>query len=231
MSADNVPDAAAPSGPYSLHYSTYFGGSRHDRTAGDQVTDAHGNLYVAGNTLSADFPATPGAFDTTYNGTDGSSDGFVAKFSPAGQLLWATYLGGPSRDEIYGVQLDSQGYVYVAGAFGPNAPTTAGTVQPSFAGGSGTAPWDGFVAKLKPDGSGIVWATYIGTAGANDCVRSMAVDAGGNVIAGTGYEGALWPPGWFANAFQQAPQGGVDTVILKVRADGAQVLWATYLGG
>ena len=227
----SVPEPPPAPGPYTLHYSTFLGGSRFDRTAGDQVTDPQGNLYVVGNTMSPDFPATPGAFDTTYSDTGGSSDAFVAKFSASGRLLWATFLGGPSRDELYGVQVDSQGYVYVAGAFGPNAPATPGAVQPSFAGGSGQAPWDGFMAKLTPDGSRVVWATYLGTKEENDCLRSLAIDAEGNAIVGTGYQGGLWPSEWFTNGYQQAPQGGDDTVIIKVRSDGAQVLWATYLGG
>ncbi|MBN1417399.1 MAG: hypothetical protein JXP34_01405 [Planctomycetes bacterium] len=65
-------------------YSTDLGGSGSDRTAGDQVTDAAGNLHIAGNTTSADFPVTPGAFDTSFNSRDGRSDGFVMKLDPRG---------------------------------------------------------------------------------------------------------------------------------------------------
>ena len=227
-----LPARAQTASAYSLDYSTFLGGSLFDRTAGDQVTDAQGNLYVAGNTLSPNFPATPGAFDTTFNDTSGASDAFVAKFSPSGQLLWSTYLGGPNRDELYGIEVDPLGYVYVAGAFGPNAPTTPGVIQPGFAGGSGIYPWDGYLAKIKPDGSGLVWASYLGAAGtANDALRTMAIDASGHVIVGTGYQGSPWPGAWFANGYQSVPQGGIDTVVIKVRSDGAQVLWASYIGG
>jgi hypothetical protein len=220
---------------HTLDYSTFFGGSNDDRTAGDQTTDSQGNLYVVGNTPSPDFPVTPGAFDTTFNSTGRSSDGFVAKFSPSGQLLWSTYLGGTSRDELYGVKVDAQGFVYVAGAFGPNAPTTVGTVQPNHAGGissaSGGLEWDGYIAKIKPDGSGLVWATYLGT-GADDVLRSMDIDANGNVVVATGYTpGYPWPSSWFTNSFQSTPQGGDDTVLIKVSSDGSHVIWATYLGG
>jgi beta-propeller repeat-containing protein len=54
-------------------YSTYLGGTGHG-----VAVDATGNVYVAGYTSSADFPTTPGAFDTTYSGI---TDGFVMKVS------------------------------------------------------------------------------------------------------------------------------------------------------
>ena len=55
--------------------------------------DGAGSAYVAGYTCSSNFPTTPGAFDTSYNG--GYDDAFVAKLNPAGSgLVYATFLGG-----------------------------------------------------------------------------------------------------------------------------------------
>lgn len=216
--------AAAPAA-LDVGYSTYLGGSNSDRTAGDQVTDANGNLYIAGNTQSTNFPVTSGAFDTTHNG---GSDGFVMKLDPQGRIIWATYLGTGSRDELYGIKLDSQGNVVVAGAcYGPGAPTTSGALQQGFAGGAR----DGFAAKLSADGSSLLWATYVGTSG-GEIIRGMVLDSSDNLLLATGSDAnTAWPSTWTSGRFQSSPQGGQDSVIIKLRSDGAQVLWATYVGG
>lgn len=77
-------------------YSTFIGGTGHD-ICGKIAVDTDGNAYVLGSTSSKDFPVTPGAFQTTYNGGDdtGRGDLFVAKLNPAGsKLVYCTYVGG-----------------------------------------------------------------------------------------------------------------------------------------
>jgi hypothetical protein len=147
---------------YTLTFSTYFGGGEWEH-ARDVCADAQGNVYMVGGTFSKDFPTTPGAYDRTYNG--GKCDGFIAKFSPEGRLLWYTLIGGPYYDRIYAVELDPQGNVVVAGRGGPGFPTTPGAFQPDFQ-GTENGPYDmqnGFVAKLTPDGAKLLWASYVGT--------------------------------------------------------------------
>src|SRR5438105_3602696 len=131
-------DRACPS---SLAFSTYLGGAGNDQGTAIAV-DAAGNSYVAGGAY-AGFPATPAAYDTTYNG---GHDAFVAKFNPSGALIWATYLGGPSDEIASGIAVDGAGNVYVTGATSGNFPTTPGAFQPSFAGGGNG---DTFVTKLN----------------------------------------------------------------------------------
>src|SRR5205823_6026005 len=82
-----------PAGSAPLAYSTFLGGSDTEVGYGIAV-DASGSAYVTGYTLSADFPTTPGAFDTTFNG--GTYDAFVTKLNPAGSapLAYSTFLGG-----------------------------------------------------------------------------------------------------------------------------------------
>lgn len=210
---------------------TYLGGSADDQPAGDVFIDAQGYIYLTGPTKSADFPVTPGALDTSFNSRNGTSDAFVMKLDPAGNILWSTLLGTPTRDVFYTIRADAEGYVYLAGAFGPGAPTTPGALQRSFAGAEpGGDPWDGYLAKLKPDGSGLVWATYLGTA-SKESLRNMAIDPDGNIVVGTRYQGSPWPAAWFEGRFQSVPQGGTDSVIIKLSSDASRVLWATYLGG
>src|SRR5712671_3068602 len=112
--------------------------------------------------MSANFPTTPGAFQSTI-GSDPSSipeDAFVTKFNSAGSLLYSTYLGGRGTDYARGIAVDAAGNAYVTGYAGStDFPTTAGAYQPAFTGGAG----DAFVTKLDPTGSGLVYSTYLGS--------------------------------------------------------------------
>src|ERR1035441_8986022 len=93
-----------------LAYSTYLGGSGGDLGYGIAV-DAPGSAYVTGRTDSADFPTTPGAFQTAY---EGNEDVFVSKLNAAGSaLVYSTYLGGTGRDDGYGIAVDEIGRAHV----------------------------------------------------------------------------------------------------------------------
>ena len=96
-----------------LGYSTYLGGSGTDYGS-DLALDAAGETYLTGNTYSADFPTTPGAFDTTYND---ASDVFVTKLAASGAALgYSTYLGGSDNiDYGRGIAIDSAGSAYLTG--------------------------------------------------------------------------------------------------------------------
>jgi len=210
---------------YNLAISTYFGGSGWEH-ARDIYVNGNGNIYVCGGTASHDFPTTEGAYDRTFNFGDTSGqecDAFICKFGPGGQLIWSTFLGGPGYDRAYGMEVDAQGYVYVAGRAGRGFPTTPGAFQPTFQGynGGGYGGYqNGFVAKLSPDGSQLVWASYVGVA---QLCRDIAIDERGDVYLplGNPNQGALPPSEWFANAFQKTPNGGTDCGVIKVSSDGS----------
>lgn len=138
-----------------LVFSTYLGGSGSD--AGVRIAiDSSGNSYVVGNTQSANFPISPGAFQTSYGG---NGDVFISKLNPTGGLVYSTFLGGNNDDFGVGISLDSAGSVYVTGGtFSANFPTTAGAYQTVFGGGSYS---DGFVTKFD------VTAFYTPTPGAS----------------------------------------------------------------
>ncbi len=76
------------------------------------ATDALGNAYVTGNTISTDFPAPVNALQSTLGG---SYDAFLFKLNPSGQALYATYLGGSSFDYGLDVQTDATSTAYVLG--------------------------------------------------------------------------------------------------------------------
>jgi len=227
--------AAASQEAYNLAFSTYLGGSNWEH-ARDVAADSQGNVYVVGGTASADFPTTPGAYQRALR-TGGSQafgpcDVFVAKFSPGGTLIWSTYIGGPNYDRAYAVEVDGQGYVYVAGRAGPGFPVK-NAFQPDFDGvdNGSYGMQNAFVLKLTPDGSDLVWSSYVGV---STLCRDLAIDPNGDVyVPGGRWNTAKTPPAaWFANAYCKTPPGGKsDCGAIKIKGDGSGVLWATWLGG
>jgi uncharacterized protein (TIGR03437 family) len=161
------------------NFTGILGGSGQD-FATSVAADAQGNTYVAGQTYSSDFHVTPGAFQTTFGGT---RDAFVAKFNADGTLAWSTYLGGILDDWATGVGVDASGNVVVTGwSRSANFPIL-NSLQP-LSGGmiinhEPTDAYDGFVAKLTPDGKQLVFSTFIGGEG-DDGVNGLALDSAGN---------------------------------------------------
>ena len=126
----------APSGA-TLQFSTFLGGSADDSASG-LARDGFGNLWLAGFTLSSDFPTTPGVLQP---GDRAGQDAFVARVSPSGALAWATYLGGSGTDTANAVAVhDGEPYV-VGSTASPDFPATGGA---SFSGLG-----EGFVARLS----------------------------------------------------------------------------------
>lgn len=223
--------AAPTSAPTALQplFSSYIAGNGDDFIR-DVVTDADGNIYLTGGTASSDFPTTTGAYDRTHNGW---MDVFVAKLAPTGSLVWSTLLGGPNYDRAYGIELDPQGNVVVGGRAGPGFPTTAGVVQPGFAGDDDPINLyglqDGFAAKVSADGGQLLWATYFGGAD-RAALRDIAVDDVGSVyLALTGVTRPF--PYITVGAYQTALRGAPGGVIGKLSSDGADVIWATHFDG
>jgi uncharacterized protein (TIGR03437 family) len=172
-------------------YSLFFGGSQND-TPRALAVDSSGNAYVTGDTLSPDFPVTPGAAQSKFAGGSSApgygsySDAFLAKIDPTGsKVLFATYWGGSSSDVGYALAVDASGNAYIAGGTSSvNFPVTAGAFQTQYAGppADPTAPdpaGDAFVAKFSPSGAS-VWSTEWGGASA-DVAYALTLDSSGNV--------------------------------------------------
>jgi hypothetical protein len=203
-----------------LAYSTYLGGTGYD--AGNAIAvDAAGNAYVTGQTFTADFPTTSGAFQTTYGG----SDAFITKINPSGNaLVYSTYL--KSADGT-GIAVDAAGNAYVTGDVGSlGFPVTPGAFQ--------TPQWgyDTFITKLNATGSALVYSSRFGGS-FDDFGRAIAVDAAGNAYI-TGWTVTRAPAGDFptVNAFQPNYGGGNnDAFVTKMNASGTALVYSTYLGG
>lgn len=210
-----------------LFISTYLGGSDlEDINA--MARDRRGNIYVAGETTSSDFPVTPDAVQPTFTpGGNFESDGFVAMFnSGLTQILAATYLGGSDEDEIEGMALDRSGNVYVVGdtgssdipGIGPNsAVTTKGGFQQAF------------IVKLDSDLDEIKGATYLGGSVDSSGI-AIALGPGGSVFVGGDVESPDFS-GIGPNSAVNTLNGGSDGFIAKLDSNLTQIFNATFLGG
>lgn len=209
-----------------MRYGTFIGGM-FDDWAGESAVDGGGNVYAPGHTNSPDFPVTPGAFDTHM---DGSEDGYTLKLNAAGSaLIYSTFLGG---DNIYGdypsaLAVDPQGNAYVSGITSGFFPVTPGAFDESFNGGE----YDVFLTKVNPQGSGLLYSTYLG-ARADDLFYGIAIDSGPGGF--NAYVTGLISTGDFPvtpQAYDRTYNGGYDAFITKFNATGSGLDYSTYLGG
>ena len=201
-----------------LVYSTYLGGNRTEIGFGVAADDS-GNAYLSGTTESNNFP-TAGPIQPTFGG---ASDAYVAKLDATGSaLVYSSYLGGSGLDDGMGIALDGSGNAYVAGGTESNNFPTANPLQPAPGGGS-----DAFVAKLKVDGSALVYSTYLGGSGSDKGVR-IAVDDSDNayVVGDTG--SSNFPT---VNPLQPSFGGNSDVFVARLNATGSALVYSTYLGG
>lgn len=200
------------------------GGSGADRANALALDPTTGDLLLAGETGSANWPTTAGAWIVAPPGPSGTTDGFAAQVSFDGAtLLWSTFVGGAADDAAYGIATDGFGATFVGGrTFSTNFPTTSGAFDTVFDGAS-----DGFVAVLDLFGGGMA-STFVG-GGADDGVTDVAADlSGGPQLAGFS-DSADFPVTF--DGFQPTPAGGKDGFFAKVDAFASTVDYATFLGG
>ncbi|MFN7921344.1 MAG: SBBP repeat-containing protein [Bryobacteraceae bacterium] len=199
----SLPDAfvakLSPTG--TLVYGTYLGGSGSD-AASALAVDAAGNAYVAGSTDSASFPGSTSAAEP---------NGFVSKIGPAGNTLeFTVILGGSRSDSANGIAVDTSG-IYVTGStLSSDFPATPGVFQPI----QGRLP-DGFVTKIKLDGSGFLYSTYLGWESV-DSGKAIAVDAAGNAYV----------TGW-----RRSRSDTTDAFVVKLNAAATALLYTAVLAG
>jgi len=235
-----------------LLYSTFLGGSTAD-AAYAIALDRSGNVYLTGWAGSADFPVTEGAFQaqirqdcphaSVYYPTHG--DAFVAKISADGRnLIYSTFLGGTCADLGLGIAVDPAGNAYVAGVTSSaDFPTTKGVVQETPAPNPDYYNNTGFLAKLNTQGSGLIFATYVG--GPDDVAQAVAVDSQGNAyLTGSSYGFAQATPGYSCGGAAYGLRGynygtsfnefsifsGGGAFLLKLDSRAASTLSLRFLG-
>jgi len=224
-------------GRATIVFSTYLGGSRTDIGRGIAL-DGVGNIYVTGETDSADFPV----LRPIQNGGTcrGGTDVFVTKFLPDGSgLHYSTYIGGTGEDVANSIFVHNNEAYITGKTQGNNGimptsccyPTTAGAYQTKSLGGLLS---DAFVSRINDSGSTakLVYSTLL-SGSAVDVGKDIAVDGSGNIyVVGTTSSPNLIPsdvPGY------QKKMGGVnDAFVMKLSPHGKgakDLLYATYLGG
>jgi hypothetical protein len=193
-----------------LLFSTFLGGGGFE--AGFiSFLDRAGNVYVEGETGSADFPTTPGSFQPEFGG--GDADGFVTKLRPNGRrLVYATFVGGSGFDGAHDGELDRAGSFYLDGPTdSADFPVTAGAFQAGYGGG----PTDAFLVLLSRDGSRLRFGSYLGGSGEDGSAGAGSwLDGRGNYYLPGFTNSTDFPvtPG----AYQTTNAGGFDVFLVKV---------------
>jgi hypothetical protein len=223
----------SPDGAHII-WSTFFGGNDRGILRDIDVDDA-GNVYGALTGNSVDNPhVSKGAFATKR---PSPNFGVVAKISADGtKVLWASYLGGTDGQYAFGtpsIRVDDEGYVVVVShAACGDMPTTAGAYHRTKAGQS-----DMHIAKFLPDGSDLVFATYLGGSDIEyGDTHNAALAADGSVIVAATTKSADFPVTEGAAQTRYGGSGGGynqqgDGFIAKLSADGTTLLASTFYGG
>ncbi len=214
-----------------LIYSTFLGGSESDEGLGIAVDDM-GSAYVTGNTNSPDFPVTLGAFQEDFPIISNLSSAFITKLNPNGSsLIYSTFLGGSGDDQGQRIAVDQMGNAYVGGeTTSPDFPVTLGAFQEEFIANQDA----GFVTKLNPDGSQLIYSTFLSGTGGDNEVQGIAVDKMGNAYVSGFSNSSSFPVtlGAFQEEFQGiADQGFGDAFVTKINPDGSSLIYSTFLGG
>src|SRR6266403_2221335 len=233
-----------------LLYSTYLGGSDTEWGFGVAL-DSQDNAYLTGATCSSDFPVTPSAFQSLYQGNPRQpinnqivcgSNAFVSKLSsntilsnlnPAlpepVSLTYSTYLGGTSGDVAFGIAVDSQGNAYATGfTYSANFPVTPLAFQTTYQNPRCYA----FATKFNPTGTGLVYSSYLGGNGyySSDYGFGIAVDAAGNAYMTGMTSSSDFPT--TPDAFQpQLATPSWNAFVTALNSAGSALVYSTYLSG
>jgi uncharacterized protein (TIGR03437 family) len=235
----------------SLVYSTYLGGNNYDYIYAIAV-DSSGSAYMTGQTNSASFPTTSGAYQTIC----GNVSAFVTKLNPTGTgLVYSTFLGSYAYAYANSIAVDSAGRAYIAGNEQTDCstqgcfPTTGGAVIGGNQTG-GHSPQYAFVAAFNPTGSQLLYSTLFGDLNGISCpngcgstwATGVAVDANGYFYLVGETEAGKLPttagvvqptaaPLDTNGASLQASRGFIAKFAPVTSAGGVTLAYATYLGG
>ncbi|MFZ8846266.1 MAG: SBBP repeat-containing protein [Candidatus Hydrothermia bacterium] len=201
--------------------STFLGGSSDEEACCISV-DASGNVYVAGRTVSTDFPTTPSAYDNSHNGI---WDAFVSKLdNNLTSLLASTYLGGSIFEAVYSLYVDGSGNVYVVGeTSSSDFPTTPSAYDNTYNG-----PGDAFISKFNSSLSTLAASTFLGGSG-SEIAFSVFVDQSGNVYVAGMTTSSDFPT--TLSAYDNSFNGAADAFISKFDNSLSTLIASTFLGG
>jgi hypothetical protein len=201
----------------SLIYSTYFGGSYENYAKGIAV-DRNGNAYITGYTSAANF-LIKNAYDSTYNGL---IDAFISVIANRGDsLLYSSYFGGSGTDIGEKVFVDNDGYVFIIGSTESYDFPRSNAADSTYGGNT-----DGFVFKIQLNENNLIYSTYIGGSGEDNC-RGIAYSSGGSVYI-SGYTDS--PDFNLLRTNDPSYNGNRDGFALEIFPSGYPAA-GTYIGG
>jgi hypothetical protein len=209
-----------------LLYSTYLGGTGDEIAAGGIHVNAMGEVLFAGLSQSNDFPTTPGSYRSSNN-SGPATDVVALKLNAAGTaLIYSTYLGSSSNEQLLGFDVDSAGRIVVAGT------TVFGSTTPyPYTAGAYSNSGNQFITKIAADGGSLVWSSSFGEPFGTIRIRGLALDSSDNVYF-TGrlslFDAAAFP---LQNAYDTSMGGDFDAFVTKMAANGSGLIYSTFLGG
>lgn len=201
-------------------YAKGMGGTNAEAGRGVAI-DASNNVYIAGNFLgTSDFD--PDATDV-FNLTASAGDGFIAKYTNAGDFVWAEKMGGTGDDICFGLDIDPSGNLWVAGQYYNTATFGSFSV-------SGFTSVSAFLAKYSSTGT-CLWAGGIGGTGSEGIAYALDVDNAGNAYLTGRAKGIVdFDPSPSQSTLTTVPASFSDAFIAKYDNSGAYK-WSNRVGG
>jgi len=195
-----------------LVYSTYLGGVENEFAEHRPLLAHDGTFFLTGVTSSPNFPTTRGAYQRILKG---NNDGFVTKLSSDGKSLSFSTLIGNSGGEFFLMPtLDDEGNLFFVGhTTSPDFPITPNALQTVYRNGKKAQDGDGLLVVLSPDGSKLIYATFLGGSG-DDLIRSIAIGPDGEVYLVGSTSSRDFPV--TSNAVQTQLAGNADAFVLKL---------------
>jgi hypothetical protein len=208
-----------------LLYSSLVGGSKGEVGKGLTV-DSQGNAYIAGVTISEDFP-TVNAYDETSGQLSniGPNECFVFRLNSTGNgLIFSTYFGGSDSEGFYDIELDSQGNVWVCGYTESDDFPTMNSYQEH------GDDLDGIIFELSSNGSSLLFSTFLGGQDRDWCF-SMEFDERDNLFVTGSSSSDDFPlvrdqKSLYVNTGHRAS----DCFVMKISPE-KTILYSTFVGG
>ncbi len=194
----------------------------------DIAFDGDSNIYLTGSASSQFTHTTPGAYKEVMGPGAVGGDAQISKLNPLGtQVIWSTFLGGDlNTDFPLAIALDAAGAVYVAGwTTASDFPITTGSPGGNF--------HSGFVTKLLPGGSDLVWSRSLSSCcGMSTFLYGLVVDPAGSASVAGNSNSSGFP------TTTDAPQPAYigtgnksDAHLTKIDPFGESLVYSTYFGG
>jgi FG-GAP-like repeat/Beta-propeller repeat/Thrombospondin type 3 repeat len=198
-------------------FTTIIGGEQSDHATSIAIDD-DGSIVVLGTTNSQAFPTV----NPYQSAKDGGPDFCLLRLSADGQSLeYASYLGGNSLESSAGVAIQSSGAIVVAGS---SSSSNFPIVNALF---DNNGSSDAVVAAFAPDGSALLFSTYIGGSNSDECF-AMAVGADDQIVMAGTTPSSDFPT---VSPIQGYAGGGRDAFVTSLAGDGSALLYSTFLGG